>query len=67
MFSINHYCLIVTDLERSLAFYRDVMGMSLRSRVTRTRRTSPPPSRAPASPCTTRSSTTPIPRTRRWS
>ena len=35
MFSINHYCLIVTDLERSLAFYRDVMGMSLRSRVTR--------------------------------
>ena len=30
MFSINHYCLIVTDLERSLAFYRDVMGMSLR-------------------------------------
>ena len=36
MFSINHYCLIVTDLERSLAFYRDVLGMSLRSRVTRT-------------------------------
>lgn len=35
MFSINHYCLIVTDLERSLGFYRDVMGMSLRSRVTR--------------------------------
>ena len=35
MFSINHYCLIVTDLERSLTFYRDVMGMSLRSRVTR--------------------------------
>ena len=35
MFSINHYCLIVTDLERSIAFYRDVMGMSLRSRVTR--------------------------------
>ena len=35
MFAINHYCLIVTDLERSLAFYRDVMGMSLRSRVTR--------------------------------
>ena len=35
MFSINHYCLIVTDLERSLTFYRDVIGMSLRSRVTR--------------------------------
>ena len=35
MFSINHYCLIVTDLERSLAFFRDVIGMSLRSRVTR--------------------------------
>ena len=35
MFTINHYCLIVTDLERSLAFYRDVMGMTLRSRVTR--------------------------------
>ena len=36
MFTISHYCLIVSDLERSIEFYRHVMGMRLRSRVTRT-------------------------------
>jgi glyoxylase I family protein len=32
MFLISHFCIVVSDLERSIAFYQDVMGMAIKSK-----------------------------------
>jgi catechol 2,3-dioxygenase-like lactoylglutathione lyase family enzyme len=36
MFLLSHFCVIVSDLDASIAFYRDIMGMQIRSKGTHT-------------------------------